>query len=96
MNAREFVDAINGKQLRHTRTLLSTGEVEDDSDVIPSRPTYQMHGAAIAIGETVFCYEDKDLFTEEHGVWVAVIKSGTGHLWCDRFVPVVPVKEEAK
>ena len=87
LNPKFFVDALNGKKWHHTRTQLATLWVCDDREVVPERPTYHTNGAAISIARTVFCYGDKDLYTEDYGVLVAVVKSGAGHLWSDRFVP---------
>ena len=87
LNPKVFVDALNGKKWHHTRTQLTSLWVSDDREVVPERPTYQENGAAISIAHTIYCYENKDLFTEEYGVLVAVVQSGAGHLWCDRFVP---------
>jgi hypothetical protein len=40
------------------------------------------------------CYHDTDLFTFDFGVYVAVVKTGAGHLFCDRFEPIQETTDE--
>jgi len=88
VNNKEFVDAINGKRFKLTRTCLATGRVEDEETVTPNTPTHLGEWGSSAISTSrVHCYSDTDLFTNDHGVYVAVVKTGAGHLYADRFVP---------
>ena len=91
MKHADFVEKLNGSKWHHTRVNVATNYCTDDQVVIPERPARSKCGrlSSISIARTVFCYDDKDLYTEDYGVLVAVVKSGAGQLWCDRFVPVV-------
>ena len=92
MNAREFVDAITGKEFRFNRTCLATGRVSDHATVTPSEPVHNevdgRRSSSILVTTSFHCYDNCDLFTYDYGVYVAVVKSGAGHLWVDRFEPV--------
>lgn len=88
MDRREFVDAINGKEFQLTRTCLATGRVEKEGEVKPANPIHHKTNSSISI-RMIHCYNDEDLFTHDYGVFVAVVKTGAGHLFCDRFEPVV-------
>ena len=96
MNAREFVDAIYGKEFRFTRTCLATGRVTDNTTVTPSEPSHSDTNTGSRVprssgilldGCGIHFYDNLDLFTHDYGIYVAVVKSGAGHLWCDRFEP---------
>ena len=90
MNRREFVDAINGQEMRWTRTCLATVRLRDSETLTPSRPMHLEKTSSIALRD-IHIYSDEDLFTHDFGVFVAVIETGTGHLFCDRFEPVVKI-----
>ena len=83
MNAYEFISEINGGKFRYTRTCLATDRVLENEIV---RPTEPVGGGSIKVGTAINCYDDNNcLFTLDFGVLVAVVKTGAGHLFCDRF-----------
>lgn len=84
MNAREFVDKLNGNTFQFCRIFIPSGEVTERSDVTPRDPCYVEGGANIKI-RSIHCYGDHDLFYEDDNMLVAVLQSGTGKIWCDRF-----------
>lgn len=75
MTRQEFVKRLDGNEFRHTRTCFATGHVEDNETVIQ-------------VASITHVYADTDLFSEDFGILVAVVKTGAGHLYCDRFEPV--------
>ncbi len=86
MNHQEFVSKISGKHFYFTRTNLCTCAEEIIPDVCPSWPRCYGSGSSIKIS-MIHCYGPDDLFTEKNGVFVAVIKTGSENIFCDRFVP---------
>ena len=88
MNAEEFISELNGGKFRYTRTDLATERETENSTV---RPTEPVGGSSIKVGTCINCYDDKNcLFTWDFGILVAVVKTGAGHLFCDRFEFVRP------
>ena len=87
MDRHEFVDAIDGQEMHMTRTCLATGRVEDNETLTPERPVHCKRTSSISL-RSIHVYGDDDLFTHDYGVFVAVVKTGAGHLFVDRFEPV--------
>ena len=88
MYASEFVEQITGKPMHYERRCLATGRVDESFQVIPSQPRFHGSGCSVVIN-SIHCYDDEDcLFTQDFGVYVAVVKTGSGHLFCDTFRPV--------
>lgn len=87
MTRQEFVKRLNGNKFRFTRTCLATGRVDDDETITPVEPVDSERTSSIKL-RSIHCYNDTDLFTEDFGILVAVVKTGAGHLFCDRFEPV--------
>ena len=92
MNAKEFVAALEGKEFVYSRTSLALMSLTGSRDNVPKQVTIEkvvntdVH--MVLVRGCWNCYSDNDcLFTCDYGVYVAVVKSGAGHLWCDRFVP---------
>ncbi len=86
MNRQEFVERLNGNEFHFTRTCLATNRIVDDEILTPSGPMDMKLSSSIKLRD-IHCYGDKDLFTEDFGVLLAVVKTGEGHLFCDRFEP---------
>lgn len=94
MNVNAFIGQLVGKKWRHTRTHLALMEKMLDEFV---QATVGPVDGWITLTENgpdnpapVDYWLGDGLFTEEHGVLVAVIETGAGHLYCDRFVEVKP------
>jgi hypothetical protein len=94
MDPQSFVKALDGRKVRFTRTCLATGRVEGPFDVVPDSPLSTAIGAGIGVRGTIHCYHDTDLFAFDFGVYVAVVKTGAGHLFCDRFEPIQETTDE--
>jgi len=90
MNCRDFVEAIDGKEFKFTRQCLATNEVRESGIVSPCEPRYHKNGlSSIDINLSICCYSDDNcLFTNNYGIFVAVVETGAGHLFCDRFEPI--------
>ena len=84
MTPQEFVNRLNGNKYHFTRTCLATGRVDDDEILIPCNPISSERHSSVKL-RSIHCYNEDDLFTEDLGVLVAVVKTGAGHLYCDRF-----------
>lgn len=87
MNQREFVELLNGNEFHFTRTCLATGHVHDDEILTPHNSINLEKSSSIRL-RCIHCYGSDDLFTKDSGVLVAVVRTGAGHIFCDRFEPV--------
>jgi hypothetical protein len=86
MKANEFVKAIDTQHFYFSRTNLATNCIEEEFDTIPNSVEILKSGSvSIRIGGSIYCYDETDLFTYDFGVYLAVVKTGAGHLFCDRF-----------
>ena len=85
MTRQKFMESINGKTFRFTRIRLASGKITDDTTIVPSDLIEDEQISSILLNHCFHYYDDSDLFTCDDGIYVAVVRSGAGHLWCDRF-----------
>jgi len=81
MKAEDFVKGLPPRA-KWTRTNLVTGEVESaEGDVDSTATTVLIAGSKSGI----LCYTNRDLFTVQGNVHLAVVRTGSGNLFCDRY-----------
>ena len=85
MNAHEFVKAIEGKTGLLVRTCCATGHIEEEREVTAELAVCNDRGNASIAFHSIHCYGPQDLFTHDRGSYVAVVKTGAGHIYADRF-----------
>ena len=91
MNKREFCEAIVGKSMHYSRHCLATLTLDEEFEVAPSDVVHTKNTASVRI-KSIHVYDDDCTFRFDRGVYVAVVPTGAGHLWVDRFEPLSTYK----